>query len=139
MRKVTLGLLAPAAVAMGLCLGALPAQAASGVMQQCSTQYKADKAAGKLKAGETWTKYYAACAKQAKANTPPEPGTKAAKKAEKAGKSNKALTPAQVAAHKRIKECGAMWKKDKAAGKIKKGETWPQYWHSCSDKLKKAG
>ncbi|WP_102223627.1 hypothetical protein [Acidimangrovimonas sediminis] len=140
MRNVFPKVVLCASAALGLGLMALPAAAANTVMQECSTQYKADKAAGKLKAGETWKSYYSSCAKsmkKAESATPPEPGSKAEKAAQKkASGEKKAPTAAQLAARKRIKECGAMWQKDKAAGKIKAGETWPKYWHSCSEKLK---
>lgn len=121
-----------AAAAMALGLMTVPAQAATSVMKECSAQYKADKAAGKVKEGETWTKYYSACAKAKKAEKPA-----AGKTATSAAKSSKPLTAAQKATHARIKECGAMWRKEKAAGKIAKGDTWPKYWHRCNDKLKK--
>ncbi|GHE00718.1 hypothetical protein U879_14525 [Defluviimonas sp. 20V17] len=124
--QVTMG----AAAVMALSLAGFPAHAATSVKKECSAQYKAEKAAGKLKPGETWTKFYAACAK---ANGAKEAGKKPATD------SHKPLTTAQKAARKRIKECGAMWRKDKAAGKIHKGETWPQYWHRCNIALKKKG
>lgn len=123
------------AAVMALSLAGVPAQAATSVKQQCSAQYKAEKAAGKLKPGETWTKFYAACAKAGGAKAS---GAKEARK--KPGTdSHKPLTSAQKAARKRITECGAMWRKDKASGKIHKGETWPKYWHRCNIALKKKG
>ncbi len=53
--------------------------------------------------------------------------------------SGKPRTPAQEAANARIKQCGQMWQADKAAGKVAAGQTWPKYWHECSDKLKAQG
>lgn len=152
MALLTNRLLLGAAAAMALAFVTAPAQAATSVMKECSTQYKADKAAGKVKAGETWTKYYAECAKAKKAEekteakvekTESKAGTKVEKTESKAAataekKSDKPLTPAQKASQARMKECGAMWRKDKEAGKIAKGDTWPQYWHRCSEKLKKS-
>jgi hypothetical protein len=119
-----------AAAMMALSFACLPAQAQTSVKRECATQYKAEKAAGKIESGETWSKYYAACAKAK--------GAKEASKKPAAG-NHKPLTPAQKSARKRIKECGVMWRKDKTAGKIRKGETWPQYWHRCNVALKKKG
>ncbi len=51
----------------------------------------------------------------------------------------KPLTPGQIAAHERIKKCGAEWQEAKAAGKIKAGQKWPQYWSECNKRLKAAG
>lgn len=38
----------------------------------------------------------------------------------------------------RQKKCGAEWKAAKAAGKIEKGQKWPQYWSACNKRLKSA-
>lgn len=126
---------------------AATADAGSGetVMQQCSAQYKDDKAAKKVPAGQTWPQYYSACAARVKAASaddvanPPEP-SKTSANAAPATKdaSGKPFTPGQLAAHARIKECGQMWQADKAAGKTK-GQTWPKYWSACNTKLKAAG
>ena len=64
---------APAAKPMGTAVAA-PASAAKGTraqspamlavhdrQRQCGAQWKADKAAGKIPAGQTWPKYWSAC------------------------------------------------------------------------------
>ena len=40
--------------------------AARARMQTCSGQYRADKAAKKLPAGQTWPKYFSACSRKLK-------------------------------------------------------------------------
>jgi hypothetical protein len=57
----------------------------------------------------------------------------------KATKSKKPLTAGQKAARARQKQCGAEWKTAKAAGEIKKGMKWPQYWSACNKRLKAGG
>jgi hypothetical protein len=47
-------------------------------------------------------------------------------------------TPGQLAARARLKKCAAEWKEAKAAGKIEKGQKWPQYWSACNKRLKAA-
>lgn len=54
-------------------------------------------------------------------------------------KAKKPPTPGQLAARERAKKCGAEWKAAKAAGKIEKGQKWPQYWSACNKRLKAAG
>lgn len=119
----------------------------NSTMSTCSAQYKVDKAANKVPAGQTWPQYYSACAATLKASadkaepTPPEPTAAATAKASTAttDANGKAFTPGQLAAQKRIKECGGMWQADKAAKKLPAGQTWPQYWSACNTKLKAAG
>jgi hypothetical protein len=53
--------------------------------------------------------------------------------------SGKPRTAAQEAATQRERDCGAQWKADKAAGKTPAGQTWPEYWHLCSERMKAAG
>ena len=48
-------------------------------------------------------------------------------------------TPGQIAAHKRIKMCGAQWRAAKASGDIPAGQKWPQYWSQCNTRLKQQG
>jgi hypothetical protein len=57
----------------------------------------------------------------------------------KAAKPKKEPSAAQLAERERIKKCGAEWKADKAAGKIKKGMKWPEYWSECNKRLKGKG
>lgn len=45
-------------------------------------------------------------------------------------------TQPQLAERERIKQCGAEWRSEKAAGKIPAGQTWPKYWSSCNTRLK---
>ncbi|MBI1218062.1 MAG: hypothetical protein GC186_05885 [Rhodobacteraceae bacterium] len=114
-------------------------------MATCSARYKADKAANKVPEGQTWPKYYSACAADLKAASadeanPPEPSkVDTSTTVATADKNGKPYTPGQIAAHKRIKECGQMWQTDKAANKIPTGQTWPKYWSACNTKLKAAG
>ena len=54
-------------------------------------------------------------------------------------KAKKPPTAGQIAARERQKKCGAEWKAAKAAGKIKKGMTWPKYWSACNKRLRAAG
>lgn len=51
-------------------------------------------------------------------------------------KSKKAPSAGQLAARERQKKCGAEWKAAKAAGKIEKGQKWPQFWSACNKRLK---
>ena len=43
-----------------------------------------------------------------------------------------------LAMRERQKKCGAEWKEAKAAGKIEKGQKWPQFWSACNKRLKPA-
>ena len=67
------------------------------------------------------------------AQTPPATDTKTDAKPTKAPSSGVA------AMRERQKKCGAEWKAAKAAGKIEKGQKWPQYWSACNKRLKAAG
>jgi hypothetical protein len=58
---------------------------------------------------------------------------------EKQTKMKKPPTAGQLAAHERLKKCGAEWKEAKAAGKIENGMKWPKYWSACNKRLKGAG
>lgn len=135
------------AVAAGFAFTAVsnPARAdTNSVMSACSAQYKADKAANKLKAGQTWPQYYSACAAEQKQEdaavaSTPEPTAKAASTpVPTTDKAGKALSPGQIAFYKRERQCGQMWQADKAAGKTA-GQTWPKYLSACNAKLKAAG
>jgi hypothetical protein len=46
---------------------------------------------------------------------------------------------ARAAVGERRKKCGIEWKEAKAAGKIEKGQRWPQFWSACNKRLKAAG
>lgn len=139
---------AAAALAFSGLAGSVSAQTKS-VMSECSAMYKADKAKGKLKEGMTWPKYFGECSKKMKpaAATAKSKAKKNSAKAPSAAalskplatkdKNGKPFTPGQLAAHKRMRECGRMWHRDKAAGKIRSGVTWPKYWSACNAKLKK--
>ena len=53
--------------AAGLVLGVASAHAeANAVQKECSAQWKADKAAGKIAPGQTWPQYWSACNKRLK-------------------------------------------------------------------------
>ena len=43
-----------------------------------------------------------------------------------------------AAMRERQRKCGAEWKAAKAAGKIEKGQKWPQFWSACNKRLKGA-
>jgi hypothetical protein len=134
--------------------------ATSPAMQACSAEWKADKAAGTVPAGQTWKQFWSDCAKRQAAATPATPaagtapaGTPAAAPAAAApaaaapaaaatatpAPAKKAPTAAQTAEHARIKECGSEWKAAKAANQIPANQTWPQYWSACNTRLKAAG
>jgi hypothetical protein len=66
------------------------------------------------------------------------PAAKTEKTTNAKPKAEKPLSPAQAAMRDRQKKCGAEWKTAKAAGKIQKGQTWPQYWSACNKRLKGA-
>ena len=54
-------------------------------------------------------------------------------------KPKKEPSAGQAAMRERQKKCGAEWKEAKAAGKIEKGQKWPQFWSACNKRLKGAG
>lgn len=143
--RISSPILAAATAGLALWVLTTPAQAdTNSVMSQCSTKYKADKAANKVPAGQTWPQYYSACAADMKAEadaeaSAPEPTTKTASAPlPTKDKNGKALTPGQIAFYKRERQCGQMWSADKAAGKTA-GQTWPKYLSACNAKLKAAG
>ena len=135
---------------------ASPAAAQANVMKDCAAKYQAAKTAKTLPAGQTWMQYLAQCrgtmAKPAVA-TAAKPATVAATatkataartvatsavaktNAPVAAKPAGQRSAAQVAEVSRQKQCGTMWKADKAAGKTG-SQTWPQYWSACSKRLK---
>jgi hypothetical protein len=149
-------------------LGVGPANAASNaIMTACFEKYQSEKDAGTLPKGTIWTKFYSDCAarmKKGKAATtssdkkskktavkspavedtpgfvPPEPtaNDKTAAVPTKDA-SGKPLSASEIAFRKRIKECGAEWREDKAKGKMPAGEKWPQFWSACNTRLKKQG
>jgi hypothetical protein len=57
----------------------------------------------------------------------------------KEAKTKKPPGAGMLAARERQKKCGAEWKAAKAAGKIEKGQKWPQYWSACNKRLKAGG
>jgi hypothetical protein len=117
-----------------------PAMAADNAMQVCGAKYQADKKAGKVPAGQTWNQYLAACrgGMKSAAATTPAPAARPATVTRTTTTSTTAKAPSanQLAARDRQKQCGQMWKADKAAGKIPAGQTWPKYWSQCNTKLK---
>lgn len=46
------------------------------------------------------------------------------------------VSAAEEAMYKRVQACGAEWRARKSAGRIKSGETWPEYWSDCNTRLK---
>lgn len=128
---------------------AMPAHAADNIMKVCGAKYQAAKANKTLPAGQTWNQFLAQCrGSGAAAAAAPAPAAKpavpapavrpvAAAKPNPASHLPSAQSPAMQAMHDRQRQCGQMWKADKAAGKIPAGQTWPQYWSACNTRLKK--
>jgi hypothetical protein len=56
-----------------------------------------------------------------------------------AGAEKRKPSAALTAMRDRQKKCGTEWKEAKAAGKVPKGQRWPQYWSACNKRLKAAG
>jgi hypothetical protein len=138
-------------------------------MQACSAEWKADKAAGTVPAGQSWKQFWSECSKRQAAATPatgaapaatpaaaPAAAAPAAAAAAAPAAAAPAATPpaaaatttapakkpptaAQTAEHARIKECGTEWKAAKAANQIPANQTWPQYWSACNTRLKASG
>jgi len=143
--------------------------ASNATMTTCFEKYQSEKDAGTLPQGTIWTKFYSDCAARMKKGkaaattasgkktkkaavakspavedtpgyVPPEPTANdrtAAVLAKDA--SGKPLSASQIAFRKRIKECGAEWREDKAKGKLPAGEKWPQFWSACNTRLKNLG
>ncbi len=136
-------------------------------MQNCSASWKAMKAAGTTN-GMSWKDFLAAKCQVAGAAAPaPVPATPAAMGKTKTttaiippepsdtpdntpmattDKNGKAYTPGQLAAHKRIKACGAQWQQLKATNKLPANiasldtkHRWPQFWSMCNKQLKAQG
>ena len=59
--------------------------------------------------------------------------------AKKETKAKKEPSAGQLAMRERQKKCGAEWKAAKAAGKVEKGQKWPQFWSACNKRLKAGG
>lgn len=122
---VALAALVTAAVA------AHPASAANTIMQQCGAKYQAAKANKSLPAGQTWNQFLAQCRGSAAAPAPAAAPMAAAKPV-----AARQPSAAMNAMHDRQRKCGAMWKADKAAGKVPAGQTWPKYWSACNARMK---
>jgi len=131
------------ATVIGMLAFAAPASAADNVMQVCGAKYQAAKKANQLPAGQTWNQYLAQCRAGLKSATP-APAAAPATAAKPVAAAKPAATPrpkgqpsaAQQAMYAREKQCGQMWRADKAAGKIPAGQTWPQYWSACNKRIK---
>ncbi|MBG1231378.1 hypothetical protein [Aestuariivirga litoralis] len=131
-------------------------------MAQCSAAWKAAKAANTVPAGMTWNNFRSAgCTVTAAATapaattakpsktvslSPPEPTAVDNSPIPTVDKNGKALSPGQIAAIKRIKQCGAMWQQAKASNKLPATilaldtkSRWPQYWSMCNKQLKAKG
>jgi hypothetical protein len=132
-------------------------------MQNCSTAWKALKAAGTVPEGMDWKAFVAAkCVVTPVAAVAPAPVVKPPKAKKVApvvqeevpaeptatvdtspvktvDKNGKAFTPGQLAAHARARACGAKWRGEKEAGTLQAGIKWPQYWSACNTQMKAAG
>jgi hypothetical protein len=126
---------------------ALPASAAT--MKECAAQWQKAKADNKT-GGKTYKEFSKDCmagpAAAAPAAAPAPAASTAATTAKPASKPAAAATstekkpsPAQEAMYARERACGAEWKEAKAAGKVKAGMKWPQYWSECNKRMKAAG
>jgi hypothetical protein len=124
-------------------------------MKECAAQWqkaKADKKTG----GKTYKEFSKECMTGSSAAAPAAPAPTAAAPAAKPAPAKPAATaakpaatttstekkqpsPAQEAMYQRERACGAEWKEAKAAGKIKAGMKWPQYWSECNKRMKAAG
>jgi hypothetical protein len=126
------------AATLGILAFAAPASAADNAMQVCGAKYQAAKKANQLPAGQTWNQYLAQCRAGMKPTAPASKTAAAAKPASAKPVSHTAgqPTPAQQAMYNRERQCGKMWQADKAAHKIRAGETWPHYWSDCNKRLK---
>jgi len=115
-----------------------PASAADNAMQVCGAKYQAAKKANQLPAGQTWNQFLAQCrAGMAKPAATPAKTVPAAKPMTAAVKRPAGQpSAAQQAMYAREKQCGQMWKADKAAHKIPANQTWPQYWSACNKRVK---
>lgn len=145
-----------------------PAYASNAAMTTCSQAWDAAKKAGTVPQGQSWSQFYSQCAAKLKkgtaaTNTDAAKKTKKEKAAAKAppaedtasyvpdepgandqpiptkDASGKPLTAGEIAFRKRIKECGAEWRQDKAKGKLPATAKWPQFWSACDTRLKKQG
>jgi hypothetical protein len=142
-----------------ICLAsALPANAAT--MKECAAQWqkmKADKTTG----GKTYKEFSKSCMSDSAAapaaapapaastakTTTAKPASAPAAAAKPAATTaatttsteKKQPSPAQEAMYERERACGAEWKEAKAAGKVKAGMKWPQYWSECNKRMKAAG
>jgi hypothetical protein len=138
--------------------------ASGSFMQNCSTDWKALKAADQVPAGMAWKDFVAAKCVVAKAvATDPVPTAKPKKKkkadpvvmqqdetpdepiaadtgpVKTMDKNGKPFTAGQLAAHARARACGLEWRTAKAGGRIKAGQKWPQYWSECNTRMKADG
>ncbi|QIG50339.1 hypothetical protein G5V57_22985 [Nordella sp. HKS 07] len=168
---MTFRIVTPAALALFLLAGtaflgaAGPAGAASNAtMTACSQQWQADKKAGKVPQGETWSKYYSDCAagmkkgasaatttmkkkaaavtsakKDTRSFVPKEPTATDQTAVATTDAKGKPLSAGEIAFRQRIKECGNEWQQDKAKGTLPAGEKWPDFWSACNTRLKAHG
>jgi hypothetical protein len=114
---------------------ALPANAAT--MKECAAQWQKAKADNKT-GGKTYKEFSKDCmASDAAAPAAAKPA--AAKPAAATTTEKKKPSPAQEAMYDRERACGKEWKEAKAAGKVKAGMKWPQYWSECNKRMKAAG
>jgi hypothetical protein len=138
--------------------------ASGSFMQNCSTEWKALKAADQVPAGMAWKDFVAAKCVVAKAvmsepaaaekpkkkkkadpvvmqqdETPDEPVAADTGPVKTMDKNGKPFTAGQLAAHARARACGLEWRTAKAGGRIKAGQKWPQYWSECNTRMKADG
>ncbi len=149
-----------AATVLGACLLFWPVASIAAPpsrMKICGDEWSAAKAADKVPAGQTWKDFYKVCSTRLKAEEKPAAPHAGKSEGEKGGAVRAVSSPAQgrtvqqegqkekaapahdgqKAARTRQKQCGAEWKKLKAAGQVPAGQKWPQFWSACNARLKK--
>jgi hypothetical protein len=118
-----------AAAAIGFVLSvSTPASALDA--KACGKQWKAMSKTEKK--GLKKKDYVKDCVGKSASTTP-----MAAPKSKSAGSATG--KPGRQAMIERERACGKEWREAKAAGKIRAGQKWPQYWSECNKRLKARG
>jgi hypothetical protein len=154
--RMTVGAFALAAMwNLAALTGAQAQNSQSSIMKQCGDKWSAAKAANQVPAGTTWPKFLGQCrtemAQPAAATAPapapaPAPAVVAPKPApvaptvapKPATTATAPATGGMAGQQKRITQCGAEWRANKAT-LSKQYASWPKYWSACDARLKAAG
>lgn len=136
--------------------------AAGSFMENCSSEWKAMKAAGTVPESLAWKDFIKAkcvvagqpakatkamVSKKPAATTPDEPtDTSIQKPLATVDKNGKQFTPAQMAVHLRAHNCGLKYREAKANNTMSPEilalpprNRWPQFWSACNKEMKAAG